>query len=164
MYATNKTRYRFIKTFGIFPVQHAQSDENQGKSLSKSLVSDRIGFIIYSGKYYLFNVSVNTLQYYASLIKQSGFIYYDGTFKHYVHDHKHTYRCVDACPEIEIPHKLFIDVDKCLAFNLKQVKGFDNPSDAIDFIISRVGYHPYYLRSYINRGIDGHVINNIHKE
>lgn len=146
-------QFRFIKTFGILTPQHVSSSKDIDNSLCAALISGHIAFVIQSGNFYVFNVSVDSLSYYASFIGLPSFIYYDGAFMRYVYENKHTYSRIDVCLEIEIPQALFCEVDERLSENLKQVKGFKNPSDAIDFIVSRVGFYPHYLRANINKGI-----------
>lgn len=137
-------RFRFIKTFGILPVA------NDDRLMSDSLISGRIGFVIRAAECFVFNVSVATLGYYASRFGIKSFVYYDGEYKCYQRETGRHYAPVTEPPSVCVPEELLQKVDNRLAENLAQ---FDDPSAAIDFITTRVGFHPYYMQAKINKGI-----------
>ncbi len=139
-------RFRLIKTFGILSVINEGMD-----GMCDSLRSGHIGFVVRGGECYVFNVTVATLSYYASQSGIRSFVYYDGECKYYRQIKGRHYDQSAECPAVTIPMDLFREVDSRLAENLKQ---FDDPSAALDFIIARVGIHPYYMRAKINKGIN----------
>lgn len=197
VFKKGKGGYNNIKTFGIVTAENADSQEQPRsvnkknmKNISDSLKSAHYAFVRQKGHfggndewlYYIFNINLNTLAYYAGVYEQTSFMFLE------INDNKvisHYYEKQDINAPYNKKHNPYIlkdttsgYIDATDAENYSEIGGkfrysipfsiFDSVNEkieenlslinedkefAIDFGMNRVGMPPMFMRQRIYNGL-----------